>query len=180
MTKPKKFYGVQSIDQRLGDLLQPLFHGSKKEFSLISNLAKNWHKIVGEKYAHLCYPKSFVGAIGARPLQSSNGHGRPPIAPTKSEGKLTIAVYNPAIGFFLESNSDLIIERLAVFCGFKMISKIIIKQEPRQLEGHNEKEIHLNKEQHKFLDKGVKSIENSELSTILKKIGTKILDEKTN
>lgn len=166
----RKTFGTQSLDKHLNTLLQPLFSGSKKEFIFLNNLSKNWHKIVGKKYAALCHPKScsFPRDFAAKSKKTP-----------RSGAKLTIAVHNPATGFFLENNSDLILERLAVFCGFKMITKVIIVQDPREIADVAEKEIKLSDEESSKLDKNLTNVKDSELSAVLKKIGATVLKEKT-
>jgi hypothetical protein len=160
--KYKKNFGPQSIEKKLEDLLKPMLVGGKKEFILINNLVKNWREIVGKKYAEFCYPKSV--SLG----KESGG------------GKLTIGVYNASIGFFLEGSSDLVIERIASFCGFRSISKIIIKQEPKIITNSKIKEIKLSKAQEDFLSEKICDVEDVELAKTLQNLGRKILDENTN
>lgn len=152
----RKIFGLQSIEEKLSYLLKPIFQGSKKEFILINNLVKNWEEIVGKKYAKLCYPKSVNFS-------------------KEKLGKLTIAVHNSAVGFFLESNSDIILERIASFYGFKSIAKIIIAQEPKDLDLSVTKEIKLPKEKEEFLERSLDKIEDKDLAETLKKIGREIL-----
>lgn len=153
-----KSYGLQPIEQKLSDFLKPLFQGSKKEFVMINNLVKNWETVIGKKYAEFCYPKSINFA------KDKN-----------SAGKLTIAVYNSAIGFFLENNSELIIERIARFYGFKSISKIIIKQEPKIIKQTQNTEIKLSASEENFLHKSITKIEDADLAATLQKLGRDIL-----
>lgn len=157
MSKP--FYGLQSLDQKLSDLLKPLFQGSKKEFILINNLVKNWEDVIGKKYAVFCYPKSV-------------NFGK-----EKASGKLTIGVYNSAVGFFLENNSELIIERIARFYGYKSISKIIIKQEPKNINAFKDNEIKISKEKEDFLQKKTAEISDENLAETLQKLGRKIFQK---
>ena len=149
-------YGLQSIDQKLGNLLKPLFQGSKKEFVMINNLAKNWEEIIGKKYAAFCYPKSVN------------------FNKDKSGARLTIAVYNPAVGFFLDNNSEIILERIAVSYGFKSINKIIIKQEPKQLEGRSKTEIKLPKSEEENLQQKIKDVADPELARVLAELGREV------
>ncbi len=148
-------FGLQNIDQKMSHLLKPIFNGSKKEFILINNLVKNWQEVVGKKYAKFCYPKSI-------------SFGKDKTA------KLSIAVYNSATGFFLENNSELIIERIASFYGFKSIAKIIIKQEPRDIE-NKRSEIILPKIKEDFLQKTIFDIEDKELAKALQSLGREIM-----
>ncbi len=156
----KRSYGLQQIDQKISSLLKPIFQGSKKEFILINNLVKNWEELIGKKYAKFCYPKT---------VSFSKGKG--------SLTKLTIAVYNPAIGHFLENNSEVIIERIATFYGFKSISKIIIKQEPKDIELKKNQEIKLPKEQEKFLQDKISEVEDEELAKTLQKLGRMVFKD---
>ncbi len=153
----KTSFGLQSIDQKLNDLLKPIFSGNKKEFILINNLSKNWSEIVGRKYEKLCYPQSVK------------------FDKNEKTASLTIAVHNPAIGFFLESNSEVIIERIAVLFGFKSIKKIIIKQDPKVIEKTVEKDIKLSTDKQKILDENIKNIDDEKLLEALKNLGKDIL-----
>ncbi len=158
----KKSFGLQTIDQQLTNLLRPLFHGSKKEFILINNLVKNWEEIIGKKYAKSCYPK----LVSFNKGQSNSG-------------KLTIAVHNPTVGFFLDNNSEMIIERIASFYGFKSIAKIIIKQEPKNPDHDKAPQIQLPQPQENFLQEKISKIEDEDLAKILKKLGREILNAKS-
>jgi hypothetical protein len=153
----KQSYGLQSLDQKLSHLLNPLFQGSKKEFILVNNLVKNWEEVIGKKYCEFCYPKSvnFGKEVSAG-------------------GKLTIGVYNSAVGFFLENNSELIIERIARFYGFKSISKIIIKQEPKMVNSEKAAEIKLPEVQENFLTGKLSEIKDRDLAETLQKLGREI------
>jgi hypothetical protein len=153
----KKFYGAQSIEQKLSYLLKPIFQGSKKEFILINNLVKNWEEIVGKKYAKFCYPKNIK-------FEKSDKSAR-----------LTIVAYNSAIGFFLENNSEIILERIAVSYGFKSISKIIIKQEPKNIKSFQNKEFKLLQSQEEFVEKNISKVTDKDLAQTLQKLGREIL-----
>jgi hypothetical protein len=155
----KPSYGLQQIDQKLSHLLKPLFQGSKKEFVMVNNLVKNWEDVIGKKYAQFCYPKS---------VQFSKD---------KSSGaKLTIAVYNPAVGFFLENNSEIILERIATFYGFKSISRIILKQEPKNIDHNKNREIKLSDVKEKILNDQISKIEDRDLAETLQKLGREVLN----
>ncbi|MDX2083285.1 MAG: DUF721 domain-containing protein [Rickettsiales bacterium] len=157
----KRSFNFQSIEQKLADFLQPIFSGSKKEFILINNLVKNWQEIVGKKYYQFCYPKSVN-------LNKDKN----------SKTILTIAVYNSAVGFFLENNSDLIIERIAGFYGFKAIAKIIIKQEPKVVNHIDNSEIKLSSFQESFLQEKTAKILDNDLAITIKKLGCEIFKNK--
>ncbi len=153
----KTSFGLQSIDQKLNDLLKPIFSGNKKEFILINNLSKNWSEIVGRKYEKLCYPQSVK------------------FDKNEKTANLTIAVHNPAIGFFLENNSEVIVERIAILFGFKSIKKIIIKQDPKIIGKSAEKEVKLTTDKQKILDENIKNIDDEKLLEALKNLGKDIL-----
>lgn len=156
----KTNFGPQLIEQKLANLLKPLFQGGKKEFVLINNLVKNWEEIVGRKYAQFCYPKSVN------------------LAKNKSfEGKLIIGVHNSGVGFFLENNSEIILERIAVFYGFKSISKIIIKQEPKNINGFKSTEIKLSNQEENFLQEKIAKISDENLAATLQKLGREIFQK---
>lgn len=157
----RKSYGLQSIDLKITNLIKPLFQGSKKEFVLINNLVKNWEEIVGKKYAAFCYPKM----VSFGKDKSENAVG----------GKLTIAAYNSAVGFFLESNSEFILERIASFYGFKSITKIILKQEPKSLDFHDLNPPKLSADKEKFLQERTLEVEDLELNQVLQKLGREII-----
>jgi hypothetical protein len=152
----KRSFGLQTIEEKMSHLLRPIFQGSKKEFILINNLVKNWSQIVGPKYAKFCAPKIVN------------------FEKNKSGAKLTISVFNSSVGFFLENNSDIIIERIATLYGFKSINKIIIKQEPRSVESVlPDKKIN-DQDIEKKVNSTLQNIENKELEATLKKLAEDI------
>ena len=152
----KRSFGLQTIEEKMSHLLKPIFQGSKKEFILINNLVKNWAQIVGPKYAKFCAPKMVN------------------FEKNKTGAKLTISVFNSSVGFFLENNSDIIIERIATLYGFKSINRIIIKQEPKNIEIEQlDKKIN-DKNIEKMVDSTLENIENKELELTLKKLAEDI------
>jgi len=152
----KRSFGLQTIEEKMSHLLKPIFQGSKKEFILINNLVKNWAQIVGPKYAKFCAPKMVN------------------FEKNKSGAKLTISVYNSSVGFFLENNSDIIIERIATLYGFKSINRIIIKQEPKNIEIEPLDKKIIDKNIEKMVDSTLENIENKELEATLKKLAEDI------
>jgi hypothetical protein len=152
----KRSFGLQTIEEKMTHLLKPIFQGSKKEFILINNLVKNWSQIVGPKYAKFCAPKMVS------------------FEKNKSGAKLTISVYNSSVGFFLENNSEIIIERIATLYGFKSIAKIIIKQEPRSIGNDLPDKKITDKDTEKMVNSTLQNIENKELEATLKKLAEDI------
>jgi hypothetical protein len=152
----KKSFGLQTLDQKLSYLLKPIFSGNKKEFVLVNNLTKNWEEIIGKKYAKFCYAKSVV-------FSKDKTIG----------GKLTIAAHNASVGYFLQNSSELIIERIASFYGFKSITKIIIKQEPKDFDRKVEI-VELDAKGEEFLQETISGVEDEELAKTLQKLGRMI------
>lgn len=124
---------------------------------MINNLTKNWSEIIGKKYEKLCYPQSVK------------------FDKSEKSASLTIGVYNPAIGFFLESNSDAIVERIAVLYGFKSIAKIIIKQDPKNIATDKTTEIKLSQAQEKNLEEKLNQVADENLAEVLRKLGKDIV-----
>ena len=158
--KKREFYGLQSLDDKITHLLKPIFNYSKKEFIIINNLVKNWSQIVGAKYSNLCAPKSIN-------LNSKT-----------QDGKLTIAVFNPAVGFFIEQNSEIIIERIATLYGYKSIKKIILKQEPQNINLPKINNTQIDKTLNAQIDSKLQFIENQELQATLKLLALDIISKK--
>lgn len=156
-----RIFGLQTLDQKLTSLLKPLFQGSKKEFLIINNLVKNWEEIVGKKYAKLCYPK----AVNFSKASDTSF----------SQAKLTVAVHNSSIGFFLENNSEFLLEKIASLYGYKAVHKIIIKQEPKPSEAIIEDVIKLPREQENALQESIKNVDDKELAATLERLGRDIL-----
>lgn len=156
-SKARSSFGLQHFDRKLSDFLKPIFSSSKKEFILINNIAKNWEDIVGKNYSKFCYPKSISF--------SKNGSGV----------KLVIAAHNASIGFLLENSSNLIIERIAVFHGFRSISQIVIKQEPKIIDVSAASQIKLLEEEENFLQKATSKINDENLANTIRELGKKII-----
>ncbi len=157
--KDRKSYGVCHIESKITDLLKPLFKSDKKKFLIINNITKNWEKIVGKKYVKFCEPKSINFYKNSK----------------ENYAKLTISVFNSAVGFFLQNNSEILLERIATLYGYRVIDKIIIKQESKEIQDENKPEIHLSKEKEIELREMFKNVENEELKASLISLGRDIL-----
>ncbi len=154
-------FGFQTLDNKLTSLLKPLFDGNKKEFLIINNLVKNWEEVIGKKYSKLCYPKSVNF--------SKNSEFE------KSQAKLTIAVHNSAVGFFLQNNSEYLIEKIASLYGYKAVNKIIITQEPKDTGEKIIFETKLSPQKETTLKNQISDIEDQELKKTLESLGRDIL-----
>lgn len=154
-------FGFQTLDNKLTTLLKPLFDGNKKEFLIINNLVKNWDEIIGKKYATLCYPKSV--------------HFSKHSEFEKSQAKLTIAVHNAAVGFFLQNNSEYLIEKIASLYGYKAVNKVIIVQEPKETGDKIVFEKKLSPQKETTLKNQISDVEDKELAKTLENLGRDIL-----
>jgi len=154
----KKFSGLKTVEDSINFLLKPIATKNSKKYSLINSLAKNWQDIIGTKYANYCQPKSINFA-------------------KDGSIKLNIIVFNSAAGFFLKNNSDIFIERIAGFYGYKAISKIYIKQEARLVKKSSENTRELSLDQKNLVNKNIKNISDKNLQETLKKLATVIFNE---
>jgi hypothetical protein len=152
-------YGTGHIEGKMTDLLKPLFKADKKNFLIINNLVKNWEKVVGKKYAKLCEAKSVS-------------------FDKNKQGKLTIAVFNSAVGFFLQSNSEILLEKIASLYGYKAISKIIIKQEAQEVAITKRQDATLPETEEKELQESLKGVKDKDLAATLSRLGREILSKK--
>lgn len=149
MSKTNKNNKAVIIESAISDLLNPIFKNHKKDFLIINNLTKNWEDIIGKKYANFCQPKSVK------------------ISSNQKLKNLIITSYNSAIGFFLENNSELIINRIANLYGFKVIDKVTIKQEPREIKQDKKQTVKLEKLQEEFLQKITSNCEEDLAKTLI-------------
>jgi len=147
--------GMQHIDSKITDLLKPVFKNDKRKFIAINNLFKNWNSIVGDKYRNYCSPKSI-----------------------KSEGNeniLFINAHNSSVGFILENNSEIIIEKIASLYGYKPINKIKIIISPKNIKTKDvSKNIIIEKINSEPINKILSTIEDSELAETLAYLRTTI------
>lgn len=165
----------QKLDEALSQCLKPIFEGGKKEFQIINNLTKNWSQIVGKQHAKSCKPKLINLQKNSQNHENSN----------QTHGILTIVAFDSATGFFLKNSSEAIIERIATFYGFKAMSKIIIKQEPKiigDLQDSKKSEDlvkNLKPEARSQISEAVAALKDQELSKILSELGALIYGTKT-
>lgn len=140
--------GMQHIDSKITNLLKPVFKNDKRKFIAINNLFKNWNSIIGNKYHNYCSPKSI-----------------------KNEGKdntLFIYAHNSSIGFIIENNSEIILEKIASLYGYKPINKIKVIISPKNIKI---KEVSKNKVteeiNNELITKNLSSINDLELAETL-------------
>ncbi|MCE3255530.1 MAG: hypothetical protein K0R25_1024 [Rickettsiaceae bacterium] len=160
----KQNHGLSPLTDKIGQVLKPIFAKRKDDFLILGNLSKNWQKIVGEKCWQFCHPKKVK-------FEKNK----------KANGVLSISAYNSSIGFYLEANSSQIIENIASYYGYKIISEIRIIQEPKQLD-QKPKEVaeEINQKQQDFILESTTKIEDKELKNILQKLGKSIWTKKSS
>ena len=152
--------GFKPLEKNISQILKPIFTKKKDNFLVINNLNKNWQKVIGEKCWQFCWPKKIK-------FEKNK----------KSDGILTIGVNNSAAAFYLEASTNQIIENIASYYGYKIVTEIRIVQEPRILGENKSIEIHRNisQESQNIIAKSTSQIKDLELKEILQKLGKSIL-----
>jgi hypothetical protein len=160
--------GFLPLEKNISQILKPIFIKGKKtkfflakdNFLVINNLNKNWQKVIGEKCWQFCSPKKIK-------FEKNK----------KADGVLTIAANSSAIAFYLEASTNQIIENIASYYGYKIISDIRIIQEPRILGENKSIEIYKNisQESQDLIANSTLEIKDLELKEILQKLGKSIL-----
>jgi hypothetical protein len=152
------------LSLNVSQILKPIFNKRKDNFLVINNLNKNWQKIVGDRCWQFCIPKKVRFQKGK-----------------KNNATLYIVAYNSAIAFYLEANSTQIIQNIASYYGYKIISQIRISQELRNVE---QKELILNKkideEQRKIIEDSTINIKDDGLKLALQNLGKSIFGKNVN
>jgi hypothetical protein len=152
-------YGFEALEKHISQILKPVVINKRDNFLAISNLNKNWQKIIGGKCWRFCY---------ARKIQFSKNK--------KSNAILTIAVHNGAVAFYLEANASDIIENIASYYGYRIVSEIKIIQEPANL-AEQPKMItkNINPKQQAFITQSTAIIKDDGLRLALQQLGNSIL-----
>ena len=158
----KKYQGFIQVEEKISEILKPILGRKKSNFAVIVSLNKGWSDIIGEKFQQFCAPKDIKFAKNQ-----------------KNNGTLIIKAYNPSTAFYLEASSSQIIERIAVYYGYKVISEIKIHQEPRNIKlAKLEDEIKITSNQQLLIDQSIGQINDLELKSILSRLGRTILGNK--
>lgn len=148
--------GTNSLENSLNAILKPIFSSTKKEFVIINNLIKNWPEIIGKKYSKFCHPQL---------VNFNKDH---------KSAKLTVVAYNSAISFFIENNSELILERIASLYGFKTINKITVKQQPKNIK-INQDFIKLSASDEQIIQNKIQKIADQSLAQTIADLGRDII-----
>ena len=102
---------LQRVMKKLSDQIARInYNIFKKKGSLFAGLMVNWPKIVGEKYSNVSYPKNIYE------IKENS----------KTCRVLDVVVSNSSVGVELSYHKEVIIERAAVFFGFRAIDRIKI------------------------------------------------------
>lgn len=158
----KKYQGFTQVEEKISEILKPILGKKKSNFATIISLNKGWNNIIGEKFQQFCAPKDIKFAKNQ-----------------KNNGTLIIKAYNPSTAFYLEANSSQIIERIAVYYGYKLISEIKIHQEPCHIKSTKiEDKIKVDSGKQLLIDQSTVGINDPELKSILSSLGRLILGNK--
>jgi hypothetical protein len=155
----KKYRGFVNIENQINSIIKPIMSKKKDNFIIIANLTKIWPEIIGKKLYQFCIPHKIHFEHKKR-----------------NAGILYIRAYNPSIAFYLEANSNQIIEKIATYYGYKIVGGIRIEQQFRNIETHK-KEKHIivaDEKQQKIIDDASSKINDPELKSILQKLGETI------
>jgi hypothetical protein len=159
----KKYYsGFKSLENNITKIIKPISKTKKDNFVIFSNLIKNWSNIVDKKYYKHCIPQK--------------------IKINKDDGViLFIKAYSSAAAFALEASQNDIIENIACYFGYKLVTDVRITQELRMVENKNtnKKDVKISQDNLNFIEENVKNIADKELKDILEKLG-KSISSKTN
>ena len=149
------------IEKQINKILKSSFVKKKGNFIIINNLIKNWQQIIGKQCFELCAPKK---------VKFDKGR--------KNNGVLTITAKSSAAAFYIEINSSQIIENIASYYGYKIISKINIIQHLQDIKNLNiptsKTIVKITQDQQNLIDKKTESIKNNQLKLILQQLGTSI------
>lgn len=161
-TKSRDFY-FSPLENKISQILKPIFSkkkdAKKNNFLIINNLNKNWQKIVGEKCWQFCHPKKIK-------FEKNK----------KSAGILNISAHNSSIAFYLEANSNQIIQNIASYYGYKIVAEIRIIQEPQNLVAVPTKIVKIiNQKQQDFISDSTTKIKDANLKNILQELGKSII-----
>lgn len=152
--KPK--HHLEPISAKISQILKPIFLKKKDNFVVVNNLQKNWQKIVGEQCFQFCSIKK---------IQFEKNK--------KAGASLYIRAYNSAVAFYLEANSNQIIQNIASYYGYKIVAQIKIIQEPKNIDLVKEvvKASKISVEQQKIIEDSTDKINDKELKLVLQNLG---------
>ena len=157
----KKFSGFQKLDHKISQIIKPISKKKKDNFVVLNSLLKNWEAIVGAKYYRYCYPKK---------VQFN----------TNNKTVLFIGSYNAAVAFALDGHQNYIIEKIASYFGYKIISSIKISQELREISFNKKEEnLALSEVDQALIADTTKEIRDKNLQDVLQRLGKSIFGKKT-
>lgn len=158
----KKYSGFQTLDHKISKIIKPISKKKKDNFVILNSLTKNWREIVGEKYYRYCYPQK---------VQFN----------TNKKTVLFVGCYNAAVAFALEGQQNYILEKIAVYFGYKIIANIKISQDLREIEVQKSKiEPIVDEKSQEIIEENIKEIADKDLQETLRKLGKHIFAKKTS
>lgn len=158
----KKYKGFVNIEYQISSIIKPIMGKKKDNFIILSNLIKVWRDIAGEKLYQFCEPYKIK-------FEKDK----------KNFGILYIKAFDPSTAFYLESISNEIVEKICAYYGYKIISKIRIQQELKNLNliQNNDKKRSLDEKSQKIIADQTINIKDSELKDTLVKLANIIFDK---
>lgn len=161
--KEYRKYGFNELSSSLSYVTKPIFR--EKGF-FESNIIFDWEKIMGVQLGANSSPRRLSFARGSR-----------------TEGILYVDVYDSSLAMEMTYLEPLIIEKLAVYFGYKLVGKIKILQKPnKQLSRPEENsplysKSDLSKDQEIRLNHLLEDIEDENLKKSLESLGCMVMSE---
>lgn len=157
MSTHTKHNGLSKISTLLDRFTKPLF---KKRGFYENKLLTDWSLIVGTALAAQTVPQKIV----TRKVKE------------QSIGTLYVDANSSAAAMQLHFMEAVIIEKMAIYCGFKVVSSLKIRQCPAFVQpAKKTKEIVLSDDDKQLLDTLTESITDKDLQESLKALGTYII-----
>ncbi|RZI47805.1 DUF721 domain-containing protein [Rickettsiales endosymbiont of Peranema trichophorum] len=107
MQKTYTVAGFKRLDVIVGNVTRPICE--KNGLAVLYKIIGNWSDIVGTRLGSICYPVNMVFG--------KNGRGN----------TLKIAVENPGYAIELHTNERNILERIAMYMGFRAVNKVKVE-----------------------------------------------------
>lgn len=102
--------GLTSFKYSAKQLLNPILKNSK--YIIIYEIIRNWENIIGTKYKDYCNLEKIT------------------LSTDKKQANILVKSYNSSTSFFLNNNSQYIIDKINSIFGYQIISKFSIKEVP--------------------------------------------------
>lgn len=106
----RKKRGLISFKYSAKQILNPILKNPK--YVIIYEIIRNWENIIGIKYKDYCILEKIT------------------MLNDKKQANIIIKSYNSSTSFFLNNNSQYIIDKINSIFGYQIISKFLIKEVP--------------------------------------------------